>query len=65
MQEMKCKCCDRNTNDLRFGFCFDCATAESIIADGTDMFDEPILKQDGMSLEMSKVKAILKRLYAK
>ena len=62
---MKCKCCDRYTNDLRFGFCFDCATAESIIADGTDMYDNPITKQDGMSLEMSKVQAILKRLYAK
>lgn len=62
---MKCKCCDRVTNDLRLGFCFDCATAESIIADGTDMFDEPITKQDGMSLEMSKVQAILKRFNIK
>jgi len=29
------------------------------------MYDNPITKQDGMSLEMSKVQAILKRLYAK
>jgi hypothetical protein len=35
----ECKCCNRDL-DLRFGFCFDCATAESIIQEGLDMYDK-------------------------
>ena len=57
---MKCKCCSRDANDLRYGCCFDCANAESIIADGTDMWDNPIEKRDGMSMPMSKLQEILK-----
>lgn len=56
---MKCKCCNRE-QELRFGFCFDCANAESIIKEGTDMWDKPIEKKDGMSTSMSKVQEILK-----
>ena len=36
---MSCKICDRNL-ELRFGVCWDCATMESIIADGVDMYDK-------------------------
>lgn len=56
---MKCKCCNRE-EELRLGFCFDCASAESILKEGTDMFDKPIEKKEEMSLSMSKVQEILK-----
>jgi hypothetical protein len=56
----KCKCCERE-QELRFGFCFDCADAESVIVDGVDMWDKEVPKQEGMSLSMSKVKYILKK----
>ena len=55
---MKCKCCNRE-KELRFGFCFDCANVESIIEEGTDMWDKPVEKEEDMSLSMSKVKKIL------
>jgi hypothetical protein len=32
----QCICCGR-TQDLRLGACWDCAEAESVIEDGTDM----------------------------
>ena len=54
----KCQCCKRE-KDLRFGFCFDCAEAESIIEEGVDMYDKEIPKQEGMSKSMSKVYYIL------
>ena len=55
---MICKCCKRE-QDLRFGFCFDCAEAESIIEDGIDMYNNEIQKVEGLSTSMSKVKYIL------
>jgi hypothetical protein len=55
---MKCKCCNRE-QDLRFGFCFDCANAESIITEGVDMWDEEVTKEEGMSIILSKLKKIL------
>ena len=33
---MVCKICNKQ-NDLRFGVCFQCAEAESIIGEGLDM----------------------------
>lgn len=38
----KCNTCNREKgpNNLRFGTCFDCADAESIIASGLDMYDK-------------------------
>ena len=54
----QCQCCKRE-KELRFGFCFDCANAESIIEEGVDMYDEEIPKQEGMSTSMSKVHYIL------
>lgn len=56
---MKCKCCNKKT-DLRMGFCFNCATAESIIYDGTYMNNIHIKKIDGYSISMNKLKEILK-----
>ena len=55
---MECICCKRE-QDLRFGFCFDCAEAESIIVDGVDMYDNEIPKVEGLSTPMSKVHYIL------
>jgi hypothetical protein len=56
----QCKCCEREL-DLRFGFCFDCANAESVIVEGVDMYDNEITREEGMSMSMSKVKWILKK----
>ena len=56
----ECRCCKRD-QQLRFGFCFDCAEAESIIEEGVDMYDNEIPKQEEMSTSMSKVQYILKR----
>lgn len=55
---MKCKCCNRE-KDLRFGICFDCADAESIIVEGVDMYDKEVEKVEGLSTGLSKVKHIL------
>ncbi len=55
---MECICCKRKKK-LRFGFCFDCAEAESIIVDGVDMFDNEIPKVEGLNTHMSKVHYIL------
>lgn len=35
----KCECCGQE-DDLRMGYCFDCAEAESIIVNGSDMYDK-------------------------
>lgn len=35
----ECNCCGK-ISDLRIGYCFDCADAESIIDEGLDMFDK-------------------------
>ena len=56
---MKCKCCNREEKELRFGFCFDCANAESIIVEGVDMWDNKIEKVEGLSEGLSKVQHIL------
>jgi hypothetical protein len=57
---MKCKCCNRE-QELRYGVCFDCADAESIIVEGVDMWDNEIPKQEGLSTGLSKVKHILNK----
>ena len=55
-----CEICKRSGKDTRFGVCFDCATAESIVANGEDMWDNPVDPVEGYSPHMAKVKAILK-----
>ena len=57
---MKCKCCNRE-KELRMGYCFDCVEAESVIVDGTNMYDEEITTVEGLSKGMSKLRYILKK----
>jgi len=59
---MKCKCCKRE-EELRLGFCFDCADAELLIEEGVDMYDKPVVIQEVMSTSMSKVQAILRKYF--
>lgn len=54
-----CKCCERDL-DTRFGVCFDCADAESVIVEGKDMWDKEIRKEENLSTALSKLKHILK-----
>lgn len=56
----QCKCCGRQ-QDLRLGVCFDCADSESVISDGTTMYDLETPKIDGFSFSMSKLYYILKK----
>lgn len=42
MENKECKSCHCATRELRMGHCWDCATAESIIVDGTDMYERGI-----------------------
>jgi hypothetical protein len=56
----QCKCCEREM-ELRLGFCFDCANAESVIYENMDMWGDQITKEEGMSTSMSKLKYILKK----
>ncbi len=56
---MKCKCCGRK-QELRFGICFDCADAESVIVEGVTMRDKEVPKKDGLSKSLSKLHYILK-----
>ena len=59
---MKCECCGKE-KDLRFGFCYDCVEAESIIEEGRDMYDEELSREEkaGMSKSMAKVKFLIKK----
>ena len=64
--EKFCKCCERNVSnqDTRLDICWDCAESESIIADGTDMYDKIIVKDESLedySIHLSKLKTILKK----
>lgn len=54
--ELKCASCGR-IRDLRMGHCFDCAVAESIIADGTDMYDNKVA-----NTPMEKLKEVIRIL---
>ena len=56
----ECKCCGR-TQDTRMGYCFDCVECESVIVNGLTMFDEEILKVEGVSKSMSKLQYILNK----
>jgi hypothetical protein len=58
--ENNCKCCGCNL-ELRFGVCFDCADAESVIVEGVDMWDKEIPKIEGLSTSLSKLQYILKK----
>jgi ribosome-binding protein aMBF1 (putative translation factor) len=55
---MKCEICGTivGLNGCRMGVCFDCAEAESVIADGTDMRDNKVAETP-----KEKLKYILSR----
>jgi len=38
-----CRICNQE-GDTRLGVCWECATAESVINDGTDMYDKVVAK---------------------
>ena len=60
-QISKCECCGRE-EDLRMGYCFDCAEAQTIIVDGTDMYDKGLpddLKTESKS--MDKVRFLIRK----
>lgn len=46
----KCNCCG-TVVDLRMGYCYACIEAESIIADGTDMYDKKVAKKPMVKLK--------------
>lgn len=59
----KCAACGRD-EDLRMGHCFDCAEAESIIAEGTDMWEKDINgveNGDGSKRAMLKLHYLIKK----
>ena len=45
----KCKMCGKKS-DLRFDWCFDCAEIQSVLVNGLDMYDKPILSK-GLGLK--------------
>ena len=59
---MNCSICKVETsqNNLRFGVCWDCATAESIIAEGLDMDDKSLTGKPASS-PREKVSLLLAR----
>jgi hypothetical protein len=56
----ECRVCEED-RELRLGVCFDCAEFESLIADGTDMRDNPVKKQIEGSGALNILYAIIQR----
>jgi len=66
MENLKCNCCNKQTSDLRFGTCFDCAEAESIIEDGFDMYLKNYKDKDkGGSIAMKKLRFLIQKGWKK
>ena len=58
---MECRICKQN-RDLRMGACFDCAEAETIIAEGLDMYDKGIDgKEEPAKSAMQKVQLLIQK----
>lgn len=61
----KCRICKReaySANTLRFGVCFRCAEAESIIDTGLDMYDKGLMNGDSPAVTaMDKVRLLAQR----
>lgn len=57
---MPCLVCNKK-KELREGVCFDCAEAENIIADGTDMYDKTIESIPGYSVHLTKLKFLISK----
>jgi len=61
----KCLCCDRK-EDTRFGVCFECAEIQTIIVDGTDMYDKGLDDGDEPALKsLQKVKLLRQKGFVK
>jgi hypothetical protein len=62
---MVCKICNKQ-NDLRFGVCFQCAEAESIIGDGLDMMDNgPDENDEPAKTPLEKLKFLVNKGWKK
>jgi len=62
---MNCKVCNQQV-ETRLGVCFSCAEAESIIADGTDMYDQTPMGQDvPATTAMDKLKFLVEKGWKK
>jgi predicted ATP-dependent serine protease len=62
----ECKCCGKK-KELRIGVCWDCAEAESIIDDGTDMRDNGTVidgERRPAKTAMEKLKLLIERGWA-
>lgn len=57
-----CTFCEREGQELRFGGCWECATAQSVLASGRTMFEEDIPGQ--VELPVSVIDERLKKLIA-
>lgn len=57
-----CMFCGRNV-DLRMGGCWDCATAQNILATGNDMFEDDVEGQ--IELPVKVINERLKKLISK
>jgi len=58
---MECKAC-KQKKELRFGVCFDCADAESIISEGLDMWDQGIDgKEEPAKTALEKVQLLIQK----
>jgi hypothetical protein len=56
-----CKICKKD-RELRMGVCFDCADAESIIAEGVDMWDKGIDgKEEPAKTAMDKLQFLISK----
>ena len=61
----KCNVCGK-TAELRFGTCWDCAEAESIIFEGTDMYEKGLNKSDEPAKKpMDKLRLLIQKGWRK
>jgi ribosomal protein L37AE/L43A len=62
LKKMACEICGNPTAETRLGGCWECATVESIIADGTDMYEKG---PDGSNIPAKTARGKLKWLIAR
>jgi len=60
---MSCNICGNPTAETREGTCWECATAESIIADGTDMYDKTMagIENPESGYPMNKLRYLIQK----
>ena len=59
-----CKFCGKG-RELRFGGCFECADAESIIAEGRDMWDKGMENDEPATSPGQKLKMLIEHGWVK